>query len=108
MSSTENNDMNCSITADRMACDAMIALAKKQERQDRSMELYRNDRPLDCERYGKVRDTELEMKIIGATFGLSRNPCMIPPYSKFAFVGPTGGDIGNDPRTMFLEQTRRR
>lgn len=108
MTSVENNDMSCQVSADRMACDAMISLAKHQERADRMIEFYRNARPSDCERYGKIRDTAFEMKLIGASFGLSRNPCKIPPYSEFAFVGPTGGDIGNNPKTMFLEQTRRR
>jgi hypothetical protein len=107
MSSVENNDMTCQISAQQMACDAMISIAKETERHDRLIEFYRNARPLDCERYGQIRDTTLEMKIIGASFGLSRNPCAVPPYSEFAFVGPTGGDIGNNPQTMFLERTRR-
>jgi len=108
MTSVEANDLTCQNTADFMSCDAMFQLAKKAGDADLAMMLYRNEIPSECERYGKLRDNTLEMELIGAQLGGTRkNECTIPAHSAFGYSGLVGGDIGNDPRTMFLEWTKR-
>jgi hypothetical protein len=78
----------CSEIADRMSCDAMIGLAKKEAGENFKGMLYLVDDP-SCERFRSAQDSQMEHKLqLDPTFAISRKLCVTktPAYGLGAWT----------------------